>query len=137
MVVNDLKVRPNQPEGSDLAFKVRSRQKPHGWSRFWSREFDVRDENLCHLFSPEKCPVVMKRSRTLEMVSNLQRNIFDLKVRHRGSQSSIFVRTLRSFTTCCPAVYSAGPVAIAIGTALRRVPGTEPFPPRRSSLLIV
>src|SRR5438874_6062709 len=98
MVVNDLKVRPNQPEGSDLAFKVRSRQKPHGWSRFWSREFDVRDENLCHLFSPEKCPVVMKRSRTLEMVSNLQRNIFDLKVRHRGSQSSHFVRTLRSFT---------------------------------------
>jgi hypothetical protein len=33
--------------------------------------FDVGDENLCHLFSPEKCPVVVKRSRTLEMVSNL------------------------------------------------------------------
>src|SRR5712691_1467791 len=99
MVVNDLKVRPNQPEGSNFAFKVRSRQKPHGWIRSWSRGFDVRDENLCHLFSPEKCPVVMKRSRTLEMVSNLQRNTFDLKVRHRGSQSSIFVRTFRSFTT--------------------------------------
>ena len=98
LLVNDLKVRPNQPEGSNFAFKVRSRQKPHGWSRFWSRGFDVRDENLCHLFSPEKCPVVMKRSRTLEMVSNLQRNTFDLKVRHRDSQSSIFVRTLRSFT---------------------------------------
>ncbi|MFL5701932.1 MAG: hypothetical protein ACJ8AG_03780 [Ktedonobacteraceae bacterium] len=32
--------------------------------------------------------------------------------------------------SCCPAVYWAGPEAIAIGTALRRVPGTEPFPPR-------
>src|SRR6266487_2082117 len=33
-------------------------------------------------------------------------------------------------SSCCPAVYSAGPEALAIGTALRRVPGTEPFPPR-------
>ena len=33
-------------------------------------------------------------------------------------------------SSCCPAVYSAGPVAISMGTALRRVPGTGPFPPR-------
>ena len=34
----------------------------------------------------------------MEMASNLQVSFFDLKVRHKGSQSSIFVRTLRAFT---------------------------------------
>ena len=37
-------------------------------------------------------------SQNVEIVSNLQLNFFDLKVRHRGAQSSIFVRTFRSFT---------------------------------------
>jgi len=32
------------------------------------------------------------------MRSNLQGSFFDLKVRHRGSQPSIFVRSFRSFT---------------------------------------
>jgi hypothetical protein len=31
-------------------------------------------------------------SQSLEMVSNLQRNFFDLNVRHHGPQPSIFVR---------------------------------------------
>src|SRR5436305_8567430 len=55
-LVNDLKVRPNQPQGSNFAFKVRSIQKSYGWNRFWSRIFDVKDENLCYLFSSKKCP---------------------------------------------------------------------------------
>jgi len=29
----------------------------HGWNRFWSRTFDVKDENLCYLFSTEKYSV--------------------------------------------------------------------------------
>ena len=41
----------------------------------------------------------MKRSRALEMMSNLQRKKFALKVRRDGPQSSIFVRSFRSFTT--------------------------------------
>jgi hypothetical protein len=40
-----------------IALKVRSIQKSHGWNRFWSRTLDVKDENLCYLFSFEKCPV--------------------------------------------------------------------------------
>jgi hypothetical protein len=37
------------------------------------------------------------------MRPNLQVSLFDLKVRHRGSQPSIFVRSFRLFTTChCP-----------------------------------
>src|SRR6266699_6582815 len=40
-----------------------------------------------------------KISQGLEIVSNLQRKIFDLKVRHRGSRPNIFVRSFRSFTT--------------------------------------
>ncbi len=46
----------------------------------------------------EKYPVVKKRSRKLEMVSNLQLQKIALKVRRDGSQASIFVRTFRSFT---------------------------------------
>src|SRR6266516_294679 len=48
------------------------------------------------------------------------------------SHSRAFTISLTG-SSCCPAVYSAGPEALAIGTALRRVPGTEPFPPRFSS----
>ena len=98
-MVNALKVRRNQPEASNFAFKVRSIQKPHGWSRFWSRGFGVRDEHLCHLFSPEKCPVVVKRSRTLEMVSNLHLQKIALKVRRDGPQPRILGRTFSLFTT--------------------------------------
>jgi len=29
----------------------------HGWNRFWSRTFDVKDENLYYVSSSEKCPV--------------------------------------------------------------------------------
>ena len=47
----------------------------------------------------EKYPVVKKRSRKLEMVSNLHLQKIALKVRRDGSQASIFVRTFRSFTT--------------------------------------
>src|SRR3989442_14079196 len=61
-LVNALKVRRNEPEGSILAFKVRSIQKSHGWNRFWSRTLDVKDENLCHLFSFEKCSVARKEA---------------------------------------------------------------------------
>jgi hypothetical protein len=93
-----LKVRRNQPEASNFAFEVRSIQKPHGWSRFWSRGFDVRDENLCHLFSTEKCPVVVKRSWTLEIVSNLHLQKIALKVRRDGPQPSIFVRSFSAIT---------------------------------------
>jgi len=56
-LVNDLKVRPNQPQGSNFAFKVRSSKKLHGWNRFWSRTFDVKDENLYYVSSSEKYPV--------------------------------------------------------------------------------
>jgi hypothetical protein len=29
----------------------------HGWNRFWSRTFDVKDENLYYVSSSEKYPV--------------------------------------------------------------------------------
>src|SRR5260370_31863188 len=58
-LVNDLKVRPNQPQGSNFAFKVRSSKKLHGWNRFWSRTFDVKDENLYYFSSPKKYHVAL------------------------------------------------------------------------------
>ena len=41
----------------------------------------------------------MKRSRTLKMVSNIQRKKIALNVRRDGPQSSIFVRTFSAITT--------------------------------------
>jgi hypothetical protein len=55
---------------------------------------EVRDENLSHLSSPEKYPVVMKRSRTLKIVPNLHPQKIALKVRRDGPQPSIFVRSI-------------------------------------------
>src|SRR5207302_1534188 len=46
-VVNGVKVRRNQPQWSNIGLNVRPIQKPHGWSRFWSRDSDVGDRNLC------------------------------------------------------------------------------------------
>ena len=105
VVVIALKVRRNSPQCSNLAFKVRSIQKSHGWNRFWSRTLDVKDENLCYLFSSEKMSCCMKRSRTLEMVSNLQRKKFALNVRRDGPHPSICVRSFRSFTIRGSAVF--------------------------------
>src|SRR5258708_930363 len=39
-----------------------------------------------------------KMSETMEIASNIWVKFFDLNVRHRGSQPSIFVRSFRSFT---------------------------------------
>ena len=47
-----------------------------------------------------KMSCCMKRSRTLEMVSNIQRKKFALNVRRDGPQPSILVRSFRSFTNC-------------------------------------
>src|SRR5205809_8021049 len=43
------------------------------------------------------------------------------------SHSRAFTISLTA-SSCCPAVYSPAPVAIPIGTRLRRVRGTDPLP---------
>jgi len=50
----------------------------------------------------EKICFSYEMSQRVEIVSNLQVKKGDLKVRHRRSQSSIFVRTFRSFTISLP-----------------------------------
>ena len=62
IVVNDVKVRRNSLQWSNCALKVRSIQKPHGWNRFWSRPFDVKDENLYYVSSSEKRSVAWKEA---------------------------------------------------------------------------
>src|SRR6266487_576308 len=59
-LVNDLKVRRNQPQGSNLAFKVRSRQSLCGSSRSRSGICQGTNGNLYGIFSLEKSSVVMK-----------------------------------------------------------------------------
>jgi len=59
---------------------------------------EASDGNLYCIFSTEKCPVIRKRGRQVEVVSNLHPNFFALKVRRDVPQPSIFVRSFRSFT---------------------------------------
>ncbi len=97
-VVIALNVRRNQLEVPIFAFRVRRSSELHGWYRPRS-EGIPHDGWKCvlHLLHCE-IPVVMKRSRTLEMVSNLHRKILALNVRRDGPQPSIFVRSFNAIT---------------------------------------
>ncbi len=98
-MVNDLKVRRNQPQGSNLAFKVRSRQSLCGSSRSRSGRCQGTNGNLSGIFSLEKSSVVMCMSQRVEVVSNLRvRKNFPEGSTH-GLPTLTFVRTFRSFTS--------------------------------------
>src|SRR5260370_239753 len=60
VLVNDLKVRQNQPQGSNLAFKVRSSQNLRGSCRSRGGRCQGTNGNLYGIFSIEKSSVVMK-----------------------------------------------------------------------------
>ena len=61
-------------------------------------EYPSQQMEICTAFFTLKMACCHEMSQRVEVLSNLQVSFFDLKVRHRGSQSSIFVRTFRSFT---------------------------------------
>src|SRR5947209_19917069 len=88
---------PNEPEGSNLAFKVRSIQKSHGWNRFWSRTLEVKDETLCSLFSSEKCGNCGESSNEntglRAIASNIQRKCFVVNVRRNFHALTHLYRT--------------------------------------------
>ena len=58
---------------------------------------------VCFASSARKMTFHHKISQSLEIVSNIERKFFDLKVRHRGSRPSISVRSFRSFTSALSA----------------------------------
>jgi hypothetical protein len=98
-VVIGLKVRRNQPQGSYFGLKVRSSNELSSLYCSGSGRCEARDGNLSCIFSTEKCPVIRKRGRQVEVVSNLHPNFFGLKVRHDGPQPSVFVRSFSPITT--------------------------------------
>src|SRR5258706_14925249 len=81
-MVNDLKVRRNQPQGSNFAFKVRSSQNLRGSCRSRGRRCQGTNGNSSYIFSAEKSSVIIKCSRVWKWCRTFGANFFDLKVRH-------------------------------------------------------
>jgi len=52
----------NDPNDRMLRSSFDHEQKPYGWNRFWSRAIDVKDGNLCCLFSSEIYSVARKEA---------------------------------------------------------------------------
>ncbi len=64
------------------------------------------------------------------MRSNLQVSFFDLKVRHRGSQPSIFVRSFRSFTIDALSFLVSAGSLVLITTSFNTTPDGRQAPTR-------
>jgi hypothetical protein len=91
----------------DRIWPSRFDQARTSMARIALRAEDAREQiEIRHTSFLLKMVCYSEMSQSAEMVSNLQRKFFYLKVRHRGSQSSIFVRTFRSFTMySCERIY--------------------------------
>src|SRR5439155_13555731 len=98
LVVIGLKVRRNQPQGSNFGLKVRTRNEPSSLYCSGSGRCEASDGNLSCIFSTEKYPVIRKRGRQVKVVSNIQPKKFGLNVRRNGPRLSICVRTLSPIT---------------------------------------
>src|SRR5438309_1717427 len=116
LMVIDLNVRRNQPQCSNFALNIRTRQSHCGSCRSKDGRCRGTNGNSSYIFSAEKCTFIIKYSKVWKWCRTFSANFFDLNVRHltclrsfcvehsgqlprhRGSQPSIFVRTFRSFT---------------------------------------
>src|SRR5437588_2409965 len=83
----------------ELCVQGRSNEELSGSSCSGSGSFEARDGNLYCFFSTERCPVIRKRGKHVEVASNIQPNFFGLNVRRNGPQPSICVRSLSPITT--------------------------------------
>ena len=99
LLVIGLKVRRNQPQGSNCGLKVRSSNKPSSLYCSGSGRYKAMNGNLECIFSTEKYAVIRKRGRQVEVVSKFHPKFFGLKVRRNGPPPSIYVRSFSPITT--------------------------------------
>ena len=81
-LVNDLKVRRNQPQSSNFAFKVRASKNLRGLCRSRGGRCQGTNGNSSYIFSAEKCTFIIKYSKVWKWCRTFSANSFDLKVRH-------------------------------------------------------
>ena len=72
---------------------------PHLYCRESGR-YNAMNGNLYCIFSTEKCSVIRKRGRQVEVASKFHPEFFGLNVRRNGPQPRTFVRSFSQITRC-------------------------------------
>src|SRR5437764_3606515 len=81
-VVIDLNVRRNQPQSSNFAVNIRTRQSHCGSCRYKGGRCRGTNGNSSYIFSAEKCTFIIKYSKVWKWCRTFSANFFDLNVRH-------------------------------------------------------
>jgi hypothetical protein len=81
-VVIDLKVRRNQPQCSNFALNIRTRQSHYGSCRSKGGRCRRTNGNSSYIFSAEKYAFIIKYSKAWKWCRTFSANFFDLNVRH-------------------------------------------------------
>src|SRR6266581_4837871 len=82
LLVIDLNVRRNQPQCSNCALNIRTRQSHGGSCRSKGGRCRGTNGNSSYLFSAEKCTFIIKYSKAWKWCRTFSANLFDLNVRH-------------------------------------------------------
>src|SRR6266446_7317752 len=81
-MVNRLKVRRNQPQCSNVAFKVRASKNLRGSCRSRGGRCQGTNGNSSYIFSAEKCTFIIKYSKVWKWCRTFRSKKFALNVRH-------------------------------------------------------
>ena len=82
LLVIDLNVRRNQPQCSNFALNIRTRQSHCGSCRSKGGRCRGTNGNSSYIFSAEKCTFIIKYSKVWKWCRTFSANFFDLNVRH-------------------------------------------------------
>ena len=82
LVVIDLNVRRNQPQCSNFALNIRTRQSHCGSCRSKGGRCRGTNGNSSYIFSAEKCTFIIKYSKVWKWCRTFSAIFFDLNVRH-------------------------------------------------------
>ena len=82
LMVIDLNVRRNQPQCSNFALNIRTRQSHCGSCRSKGGRCRGTNGNSSYIFSAEKCTFIIKYSKAWKWCRTFSANFFDLNVRH-------------------------------------------------------
>ncbi len=82
ILVIDLNVRRNQPQCSNFALNIRTRQSHCGSCRSKGGRCRGTNGNSSYIFSAEKCTFIIKYSKAWKWCRTFSANFFDLNVRH-------------------------------------------------------
>ena len=99
-LVIDLNVRRNQPQCSNVALNIRTRQSHCGSYRSTGGRCRGTNGNSFYIFSAEKCTFIIKYSKVWKWCRTFSANFFDLNVRHLTCLRSFCVEHSGQLPAC-------------------------------------